>query len=284
MVMPELAPSAAVDVTQLAVDRDHAVARRGLGAQQVGAEPRSDGGRDQHDTEQHEVPGPCATGVVVAHGGPGGVHGPPVWSNRSRIGRHATSVTAGGPVITRTGEPDSSPSHGRSRSVTRVPIQKVVTTPFLPQRQASELPPPPPLPVAAPGERQHSAVLAALAAQSSPREHLRPVSGWGRLVAALLEPILMVVTLGVGWLIWAVIISGGGQTPAKQVMRHRVVLYGTAATGRIRPHVLHALPVRRLHRLVRVLAHLRHHHVHAVLGPGEPERLGSRPNTQVVRA
>jgi uncharacterized RDD family membrane protein YckC len=66
-------------------------------------------------------------------------------------------------------------------------------------------------------------VLAALAAQGPSTPQLQPVSGWSRLVAALLEPILMIVTLGIGWLIWAVIITGSGQTPAKKVMGHRVV-------------------------------------------------------------
>lgn len=44
-----------------------------------------------------------------------------------------------------------------------------------------------------------------------------------RLVAYLLEAILQTVTLGIGWLIWAAVIAGKGQTPAKQLLNLRVV-------------------------------------------------------------
>ena len=49
------------------------------------------------------------------------------------------------------------------------------------------------------------------------------VSPWARLGAYFLESILFVVTLGIGWLIWAAIIAGGGQTPAKKLLNQRVV-------------------------------------------------------------
>jgi uncharacterized RDD family membrane protein YckC len=39
----------------------------------------------------------------------------------------------------------------------------------------------------------------------------------------LLEILLVVVTLGIGWIIWSLIIYGHGQTPAKQVLGMRVV-------------------------------------------------------------
>lgn len=57
----------------------------------------------------------------------------------------------------------------------------------------------------------------------------RAVSPWGRLGAYLLEGVLMLVTLGVGWLIWAATIGGTGQTPAKRLLKHRVI---NAATMR----------------------------------------------------
>ncbi|WP_413253711.1 RDD family protein [Streptomyces pseudovenezuelae] len=39
----------------------------------------------------------------------------------------------------------------------------------------------------------------------------------------LLEFVLVICTLGLGWLIWAFMIFGGGQTPAKQVLHMRVI-------------------------------------------------------------
>jgi uncharacterized RDD family membrane protein YckC len=39
----------------------------------------------------------------------------------------------------------------------------------------------------------------------------------------LLEGLLVVVTLGVGWFVWSLVVYGRGQTPAKQVLRMRIV-------------------------------------------------------------
>lgn len=50
-----------------------------------------------------------------------------------------------------------------------------------------------------------------------------PASPWLRFGAYLLEGLLQLVTLGIGWLIWAAIIVRKGQTPAKQLLRMRVV-------------------------------------------------------------
>lgn len=49
-----------------------------------------------------------------------------------------------------------------------------------------------------------------------------------RLGAALLDSLLLAVTFGIGWLIWAAIISGKGQTPGKQLLKLRVVDATTA--------------------------------------------------------
>lgn len=60
-----------------------------------------------------------------------------------------------------------------------------------------------------------------------------PLASVGRRFGAfLLEVLLVVVTLGIGWLIWALIILGRGQTPAKQLMHMRVLNAsdGTAAS------------------------------------------------------
>lgn len=51
-----------------------------------------------------------------------------------------------------------------------------------------------------------------------------PVSTAGkRLGAYLLEGILVFLTLGIGWLIWALIVWARGQSPAKQILGMRCV-------------------------------------------------------------
>lgn len=49
------------------------------------------------------------------------------------------------------------------------------------------------------------------------------VSGWARFGAALLENLLMLVTLYIGWIIWACTLSGTGQTPAKKLLNQTVL-------------------------------------------------------------
>ena len=44
-----------------------------------------------------------------------------------------------------------------------------------------------------------------------------------RFGAYLLDGLLVVVTLGIGWLIWGFLIFGRGQTPAKQILGMRIV-------------------------------------------------------------
>ena len=44
-----------------------------------------------------------------------------------------------------------------------------------------------------------------------------------RLGAALLDGVLAIVTLGIGYLIWALIIWSKGQSPAKQILKMKVV-------------------------------------------------------------
>ncbi len=52
---------------------------------------------------------------------------------------------------------------------------------------------------------------------------VREVGVGVRLLAYILEAILQTVTLGIGWLIWAAFIVKKGQTPAKQLLKLRVV-------------------------------------------------------------
>jgi uncharacterized RDD family membrane protein YckC len=49
-----------------------------------------------------------------------------------------------------------------------------------------------------------------------------------RFGAHVLDSVLMVVTLFVGWLIWQLIVAGRGQSPAKQLLGMRVVKLRTA--------------------------------------------------------
>ena len=50
------------------------------------------------------------------------------------------------------------------------------------------------------------------------------LAGQGRRLAAyVLDAILFVLTLGIGWLIWLLVVGGRGQTPAKQILGMHVV-------------------------------------------------------------
>jgi uncharacterized RDD family membrane protein YckC len=44
-----------------------------------------------------------------------------------------------------------------------------------------------------------------------------------RLGAIVLDSVLMVVTLGIGWIIWALIVWSEGQTPAKKILKLRTI-------------------------------------------------------------
>lgn len=51
-----------------------------------------------------------------------------------------------------------------------------------------------------------------------------PVAGVGiRFGAMILETVLVIVTLGIGWFIWWLILLGQGLTPARQILRLRVI-------------------------------------------------------------
>src|SRR4051794_34394459 len=60
-----------------------------------------------------------------------------------------------------------------------------------------------------------------------------PIASSGRRLGAYcLEFVLMIVTLGIGWTIWSIVLWGQGQSPAKKVLGLRVVKLqtGKAAT------------------------------------------------------
>jgi len=52
-----------------------------------------------------------------------------------------------------------------------------------------------------------------------------------RLGAYALDAVLSVLTLGIGWLIWSVIVWGEGQTPAKKILKIRVRHFETGAVA-----------------------------------------------------
>lgn len=50
-----------------------------------------------------------------------------------------------------------------------------------------------------------------------------------RLGAYALDAVLAVLTLGIGWLIWSLVIWGEGQTPAKKILKIRVRHFETGS-------------------------------------------------------
>jgi uncharacterized RDD family membrane protein YckC len=100
--------------------------------------------------------------------------------------------------------------------------------PSLPPPQFHPPPPPhaPPLSTAQPAGYTQDAPMQQRSANGLP-VNVSAVSPWGRLGCSLLEGLLMIVTLGIGWLIWAAIIVGGGQTPAKRLLHYRVIASDT---------------------------------------------------------
>ena len=58
---------------------------------------------------------------------------------------------------------------------------------------------------------------------NSSEMNLRYASFQHRLGAIVLDATLMVITLGIGWLIWSFIVWGEGQTPAKKILKLRTM-------------------------------------------------------------
>jgi uncharacterized RDD family membrane protein YckC len=59
--------------------------------------------------------------------------------------------------------------------------------------------------------------------QSSPQSGLRYASFQHRLGAYVLDCALALITFGIGWAIWAMIVWGEGQTPAKKILKMRTI-------------------------------------------------------------
>ena len=58
---------------------------------------------------------------------------------------------------------------------------------------------------------------------NSSEMNLRYASFQHRLGAIVLDATLMVITFGIGWLIWSFIVWGEGQTPAKKILKLRTI-------------------------------------------------------------
>jgi uncharacterized RDD family membrane protein YckC len=57
--------------------------------------------------------------------------------------------------------------------------------------------------------------------------NLRYASFQHRLGAIVLDATLIVVTLGIGWVIWSFVVWGEGQTPAKKILKLRTINFTT---------------------------------------------------------
>jgi uncharacterized RDD family membrane protein YckC len=80
--------------------------------------------------------------------------------------------------------------------------------------QGAERTSPPSIADATPGRPAFMHELPATVRLSSP---------WRRLGGHLLDGLLIVLTLLIGWLVWSIIVWGRGQTPAKQLLGMRVL-------------------------------------------------------------
>ena len=71
-----------------------------------------------------------------------------------------------------------------------------------------------------------------LPGEGSGAQPMRYASFQHRLGAAALDTVLMVVTFGIGWAVWALILWNEGQTPAKKILKLRTYSFesGTVAT------------------------------------------------------
>ena len=52
-----------------------------------------------------------------------------------------------------------------------------------------------------------------------------------RLGAIALDAVLMVLTLGIGWIIWSMIVWSEGQTPAKKILKLRTLNFSNARSA-----------------------------------------------------
>ena len=71
----------------------------------------------------------------------------------------------------------------------------------------------------------------AVQSYDNPAARLRLASPAARLGSVLLDAVLIVVTLWIGWIIWSLVVWGRGTTPAKSLLHQRVVAADTGQTA-----------------------------------------------------
>jgi uncharacterized RDD family membrane protein YckC len=92
---------------------------------------------------------------------------------------------------------------------------------------SNDFPPPPP-----------TGGLGGSFAAGTSRGGVAPVSVGTRVAASLLDVLLMIVTLGIGWLIWAVVLLKNSTSPAKKMMGLVIVDVNTGAPATMTQMVL----------------------------------------------
>jgi len=65
-----------------------------------------------------------------------------------------------------------------------------------------------------------------------------PAGNWVRLWASLLDGLLMLVTLGIGWLIWSVFLLNQATSPAKKMLGLQIVDVNTGVPATIQQMLL----------------------------------------------
>ena len=73
--------------------------------------------------------------------------------------------------------------------------------------------------------------LSPFSGEGSDAQPMRYASFQHRLGAYALDAALAVVTLGIGWLIWSLVVWGEGQTPAKKILKIRVRHFETGSVA-----------------------------------------------------
>ncbi len=73
--------------------------------------------------------------------------------------------------------------------------------------------------------------LSPFSGEGSDAQPMRYASFQHRLGAYALDAVLAVLTLGIGWLIWSLVVWGEGQTPAKKILKIRVRHFETGSVA-----------------------------------------------------
>lgn len=154
---------------------------------------------------------------------PAGVFTHRWWDGRSWTDRVAIDGVEGRSPV------DASPRDAARVAASLRPAPAAPTPPAWPATSA------PPMSTAAAPTWQHAVVTGPDGRPLPAGTTIDPQTGTAlvdvgqRILAALLDTLLAVVTLGIGWLLWAAVTAAQGQTPAKRLMKIQAV---DARTGR----------------------------------------------------